>query len=141
MRKEKKHKKSIIKSSVVSDMFSQQEQTKITVIKKINTNSIIKQTQIKDKLWHVLWQFLNSTQNCFALRKNFLKIRISFSMMASILLMIFSMISSMILSIAVVTERAAAVTALFAWLKTFEASSTRFFRFFRIFFSKNILFY
>jgi len=34
-------------------------------------------------------------------------------MMASILLMIFSMISSMILSIAVVMERAAAVTALF----------------------------
>ena len=117
-------------------MFSQQEQTKITVIKKINTNSIIKQTQIKDKLWHMSWQFLNSTQNCFAFRENFLKIEISFLMMISISLMIFSMISSMILSIAIVTERAAAVTALFTWLKTFEASSTRFSRSFRIFFSE-----
>ena len=132
MRKEKKHRKSIIKSNVVSNMFSQQEQTKITVIRKVNTSFIIKQTQIKDKLWHELWWFLNSIQNCFASRENLMEIEISFSMMTSILLMIFSTVSSMILSIAVVMRKTAAITALSAWLRALEASSTRFSRSLRI---------
>ncbi len=50
MRKEKKHSKSVSKLSAVSDMPSQQEQTKIKAMIRAKTSPRIKQTQIKEKL-------------------------------------------------------------------------------------------